>query len=416
MNHRLQTSLDFSKTQNQFLSVVFGIGGTTGGNKSGSVGASKGSSDRQWVDNASSIIGTESVNVNVDGKLKMEGSLIANIDKDGIDKENLNVKAGSLEAKDIYNYEKHSQEQYSFSESGRTGNDKEDVAQNNKDINDGYVNGKTRIVLQDQASEKTGITHATIGQGDIEIADGSDVSGLNRDVNNMNEIVSDKVTGALDVDLTIDNREFTEEGRKQINKDLEQAGGLVTAAKKMLDNINQEIDELMKHKTNNEGRTGDEDYARMGQDRYENKLDEKDNLKLQYTENGKPKLSEGYMMHIAQYVDGLGEIINGELTAEQKDMIQKAHDSNNLNMNSFDKIKEMFFTKFDNNKIFETIYNSDLTTKVITDEHDKMVAKVEKEYNTKKNDTFKMGTIAPSFIMTEIFNAIGEAKKALNKN
>lgn len=33
-----------------------------------------------------------------------------------------------------------------------------------------------------------------------------------------------------------------------------------------------------------------------------------------------------------------------------------------------------------------------------------------------KGDAFKMGTIAPSFIMTEIFNAIGEAKQLLNKN
>lgn len=413
----LKSQQNYSKSENS----SFDIGGSlaykehelTGGGVN--LGYGNGDHERLWVDNATSLIGTESVNVNVDGKLSMEGSLIANIDKNGMDTGNLNVKAGSLEAKDIYNYENHSQEQYSISGSEMKGNNKEAVAENNKDINDGYVNGKTHIVLQDQSSEKTGITHATIGQGNIEIADGSDISGINRDVNKMNEIVSDKVTGALDVDLTIDNREFTKEGREQINKDLGQAGGLVTAAKKMLDNMNQEIDELMKHKENNNNRTGDEDYARMGQDRFENRLDEKDNLKLQYTEDGKPKLSEGYMMHIAQYVDGLGEIKDGKLNDTQKEMIQKAYDSNNLNMNSLQKLKEMFFTKFDDNKIFEITYNNAPTAKVITDEHDKMVAKTEQKYDS-KNDAFKMGTIAPSFIMTEIFNAIGEAKKLLNKD
>lgn len=413
----LTSQQNYSKSENSSFDIGGGISykgnDVVGGNAN--LGYGTGDHERLWVDNATSLIGTESVNINVDGKLSMEGSLIANIDKDGIDTGNLNIKAGSLEAKDIYNYENHSQEQYSISSSVMTGNDKEDVAQNNKDINDGYVNGKTHITLQDQSSEKTGITHATIGKGSIEVADGSDISGINRDVNEMNEIVSDKVTGALDVDLTIDNREFTEEGRKEINKDLEQAGGLVTAAKKMLDNINKEIDELMEHKKNNENRTGAEDYARMGQDKFENKLDENDNMKLQYTEEGTPKLSDGYMMHIAQYVDGVGEIVNGELTPEQQNMIQKAYDSNNLNMNAFDKLKEMIFTKFDENVIFETTYKTAPTAKILTDEHDKMVAKVEKEYNVRKNDTFKMGTIAPSFIMTEIFNAIGEAKQLLNK-
>ncbi len=413
----LKSQQNYSKSENSSFDIGGGVSykgnDVVGG--SANLGYGKGDHERLWVDNATSLIGTKSVNINVDGKLSMEGSLIANIDKDGIDTGNLNIKAGSLEAKDIYNYENHSQEQYSVSTSVMTGNDKKDVAHNNKDINDGYVNGKTHITLQDQSSEKTGITHATIGKGNIGVADGSDISGINRDVNEMNEIVSDKVTGALDVDLTIDNREFTKDGREQINKDLEQAGGFVTAAKNMLNNINQEIDELMEHKKNNENRTGAEDYARMGQDKFKNELDENDNMKLKYTKEGTPQLSDGYMMHIAQYVDGLGEIKDGKLNDTQKALIQKAYDSNNLNMNALDKLKEMIFTKFDENVIFETTYKTVPTAKILTDEHDKMVAKTEQKYDN-KNDAFKMGTIAPSFIMTEIFNAIGEAKQLLNKN
>lgn len=202
-----QQNTDYSNSK----SNSFGIGGTSGGNKSGSIGQSKGSSDRQWVDNASSIVGTESVDIDVDGKLKMEGSLIANIDKDGKDAGNLDIKAGSIEAKDLQNFDNNKETGFNLAESYGPPKD---------GSNDGHPNGTTTIGLKNKGYEKEGVTKATIGQGNIEVADGSDISGINRDIDNMDVITKDQVTGALDATVTIDNRMFTEEGRKEIVDDI----------------------------------------------------------------------------------------------------------------------------------------------------------------------------------------------------
>ena len=92
MNYRLQISPSLKETQKQILSMMFDSGWKQ----------SDSNSDRQWVDDVTSIVGTESVDINVDGKLKMEGSLIANIDKEGVDQGNLNIKAGSLEHTSLF--------------------------------------------------------------------------------------------------------------------------------------------------------------------------------------------------------------------------------------------------------------------------------------------------------------------------
>ncbi len=208
MNYRLQISPSLKETQKQILSMMFDSGWKQ----------SDSNSDRQWVDDVTSIVGTESVDINVDGKLKMEGSLIANIDKEGVDQGNLNIKAGSLETSDLYDMERSEEKGYnvavSVSKSGT------------KTQNDGFPTGSTTVGIKDTGYEKEGITHATIGQGNIEVADGSDVSNINRDINNVQEITKDQITGALDATVTVDNRilslvAFNTDGVKDIAKDFE---------------------------------------------------------------------------------------------------------------------------------------------------------------------------------------------------
>lgn len=203
-----QQNTDYSSSKSSSTS----IGGTTSGsNASGSVGNSHGSSDRQWVDEVTSIVGTESVDIDVDGKLSMDGSLIANIDKDGKDAGNLDIKAGSIETSDILNYDRDKESGFNIAES--YGPDKSGTST-------GHPSGTTTVGVTDKGSEKEGITQATIGKGNIEVADGSDISDINRDVDNMEIITKDQITGALDAEVTIDNRLFTESGRKEIVDDI----------------------------------------------------------------------------------------------------------------------------------------------------------------------------------------------------
>lgn len=151
-------------------------------------------SDRQWTDNMASIVGTESVDIDVDGKLKMDGSMIANIDKDGKDAGNLDIKAVSIETSDISNYDRNSESGFSIDR--RTG-------ASNTGENDGKGKGYLDIGMVNKGSVTEGETKATIGKGNIEVADGSDISGINRDIDNANIITRDQITGALDGKLML---------------------------------------------------------------------------------------------------------------------------------------------------------------------------------------------------------------------
>ncbi len=77
--------------------------------------------------------------------------------------------------------------------------------------------GTTRITITNQGSEKEGVTHATIGKGYIEVADGGDISDINRDINKTETITKDQVTGALDVDLTINHSIVTDGPQKLVD-------------------------------------------------------------------------------------------------------------------------------------------------------------------------------------------------------
>ena len=112
-----------------------------------------------------------------------------------------------------------------------------DASANNK-----APTGSTTFSVKDTGYEKEQETRATIGQGTIIVGGveqtDDDLTGLNRDVNNAQEITKDMITAALDGSVTIDNRVFTEEGRTEIvdiawNKPIEEYEKKSAAAKEM---------------------------------------------------------------------------------------------------------------------------------------------------------------------------------------
>src|SRR5690606_19633755 len=56
--------------------------------------------------NQTSIIGTNSVNIEVNNNTHLKGSLIANLDENGKDQGNLNIKTASLTYEDIKDIDK----------------------------------------------------------------------------------------------------------------------------------------------------------------------------------------------------------------------------------------------------------------------------------------------------------------------
>ncbi len=87
-----------------------------------------------------------------------------------------------------------------------------------------HPNGETSLTLKDTGHDREQITRATIGAGVIEVAQGSDLTGLNRDTSRAQEITKDITTGTLDATASIDNRVFTSEGRAEIAREHEGLG------------------------------------------------------------------------------------------------------------------------------------------------------------------------------------------------
>ncbi len=214
----IESKQNRSYSSNRGMSIS--LGGGSGG-LSGGFSSSNGYSDRTWVDNQTSIIGRRSVSVKAEGKTHIKGGEIANKKVDGTDGGNLNISTGSLTYEDI--------------------KDSHYSKQQGSGVN---IGGTSTISMTNKGSDKEGITRSTIGLGNIKIADqsksgkivrnrtgifevktgeeelGQGITGLNREINKSQEIRSDKITGALDFEVSVDNRWFSKKGRDEMKEQL----------------------------------------------------------------------------------------------------------------------------------------------------------------------------------------------------
>ncbi len=199
-NLLLKSRQNLSESDSYNIGMSLGISGDSSGANGGSVGFNLGNgySNRAWVDQVSSIIGTNSVNINVDNNTNIVGAVIANKDKDGNDLGNLNLSTASLTYSDLKNF--------SVSESNQLGLN----LQVGKNPNNPTANGNLAINLSMQGSESSSDTKATIGQGNITVGgnlnDETKLAGLNRDIANTEQNKKTVVTSDFDASLKIDLR------------------------------------------------------------------------------------------------------------------------------------------------------------------------------------------------------------------
>lgn len=187
--------------------VNAGVGGGNG-NSSGSGGFNVGNSnhDSAWVNDVTELTG-KNVDIAVGNKTTLTGGMIAGLDEDGNDTGNLNLTTNELEYSDLRDFNTNSNTGFGFSTSVGGNTD--------AGIASAKPQGSTTISMTDTGSEAKQTTHATIGGGNITIANGN-TDGLNRDTKLAQEITSDLITGALDSIVTVDNRMLSESGRDQI--------------------------------------------------------------------------------------------------------------------------------------------------------------------------------------------------------
>ncbi len=177
------------------------------GKGSGGIGFNTGKSnhDSSWVNDMTELT-AKNVDINVAGKTSLTGAMI-----DG--SESLHLATNKLEFKDLHDFERVGETGFGLSTSVGVSTDKGETSF--------HPNGSTTITMKDKGSEREQITRATIGRGNITVGGESnlDLEGLNRDVSVSQEITKDKITGALDGSMTIDNRVFSGEGWRSIIED-----------------------------------------------------------------------------------------------------------------------------------------------------------------------------------------------------
>jgi len=164
--------------------------------------------NRAWVDNQTSLTGSS---VKITAKdTTLTGAVIAAEDANGQDNGQLNFTTDTLTASNLAD-----------TDTSKTQGASLGLSKNSTNIGGNY-----------SGYDKAQTTKATIGNGVVtaggqSLASQTDLSNVNREVSNSQEVTKDLELGGLDANVTIDNRIFTEEGRKSIANDFEQSKELI---------------------------------------------------------------------------------------------------------------------------------------------------------------------------------------------
>ena len=218
-NLEIASLQDYEKTSQR--SVGGTVGNVTGNARSysGQVGVTNGT--KNWVGEQTSIVGRNSIRVDVGNKLTLTGAKISN-EENGIDKGNLVVRAKEIEARDIEGNDDLMSVNVEGSLARR---DIEHKQKNGKKAHEKYENDGAVTV---EGHEREQIARATIGNGTIE---GNVSGGIHRDIKTSSEITKGVEVKPVRVEY---NDERTDWG--STNKILTQNAGTFG---KFLDNVNE---------------------------------------------------------------------------------------------------------------------------------------------------------------------------------
>ncbi|WP_020210961.1 hemagglutinin repeat-containing protein [Gilvimarinus chinensis] len=228
-----------SNTRGQGVSDIAGLAGANGG-----INASNGMSvTKETV--RSSLTSGGIANINVGGVTQITGATIGTTDDEGNDLGNLNLTTSELRFTDLRDIHMSNQTSGSISTSvSLSGASTTELEQGQTLAKDGegrdMTVNTTNITYSNASEYDASNSMATLGTGNITVggvaleengelteagaAEGSVLAGLNRDTaNTTKELWSiDRQEG--NVDLQVDHRFFSEEGRGQIQGDLESFG------------------------------------------------------------------------------------------------------------------------------------------------------------------------------------------------
>ena len=182
--------------------------GAGGGKSSASLNYSSSKSEfsRNWVDDQTDITASNNLTINTANNTDLKGALINS------ETDNLTINTATLTYSDIIDTEIQESSSFGISTNISVGqHSKNPDASNPNQDKSYYPDGSTTLSMANNGYEKEQITRATIGSGIINITNNNnnqtqDITSLNRDINKNQEITKDTITGALNIQTTIDNR------------------------------------------------------------------------------------------------------------------------------------------------------------------------------------------------------------------
>ena len=210
-----------SSSQSKTRGANAGFGVSNGAVSSVSAGVEKadGSSDRTWTDNQTRIIGRDSVTINAKDT-SLTGAVIANATTDAngqlVDLGNLSLTTDTLTVASLSDTDRSENRGFNASVS---------VNVSGNPRNDGQMalpqTGQTTVGGHYNGHDRAQTSYATLGQGQVVVAgtEQDAVEGLNRDLENRQEVTRDLDIGGLDASVTVDHRLLSSEGRDSIVND-----------------------------------------------------------------------------------------------------------------------------------------------------------------------------------------------------
>ena len=194
-NLEVESLQDYEKMRQ--IGINASVGNVTGENKSYGGGVNYTGRDKNWVNEQTSLIGRNSVNVEVGNKLTIVGAKIAN-EKKGIDKGNLIVKANEIEARDIVSKDNF------LALDANANITRRDIYKQGR-IAERYENDGGAGFA---GSEVEKVSRATIGNGTIVTNQGT--VGVNRDISKSDEKTRDVEVKRVGIDYNDERREWGE--------------------------------------------------------------------------------------------------------------------------------------------------------------------------------------------------------------
>lgn len=216
-----------STSSSKSAGVSGGISNNADGDVSGAnAGLNAGNSRAQTKETVlTSLTSGGSADINVNDHTQITGALVATLDAEGNELAQLNLSTNSLDYYDLtdrsYSSDMSASVSTNVSISGEQPANNSNTQAQEADGDRLNVN-TSNITYSNTSSVSQGKTLATLGQGNVNITDTSNedqLALLNRDVTQTNKDLYNVDRQQGNIDLTVDHRLLSEDGRKQIAED-----------------------------------------------------------------------------------------------------------------------------------------------------------------------------------------------------